>query len=42
METKPTMEPSGSPVPGVIPGAIRVQPDTAGETAPLAAQTKER
>jgi hypothetical protein len=28
METKPTMEPSGSPVPGVIPEPIRVHHDS--------------
>lgn len=46
METKPTMEPSGSPAPGAIPEPIRVDHDSAprrdGRLAPLIAQAKER
>jgi hypothetical protein len=28
MQTKPTVEPTGSPVPGVIPAPVRVHHDT--------------
>ncbi len=35
MQTKPTIEPAGSPVPGVIPEPLRVHQDTvAGQERP--------
>jgi hypothetical protein len=37
MQTKPTIEPTGSPVPGIIPGPVRVHRDTVAAQESLAA-----
>jgi hypothetical protein len=34
MQTRPTIEPTGSPIPGVIPGPVRVDHGTVGATKP--------